>query len=386
MDQSIQMMDNPAGIQSELPFLFADDTGKIYLSWVEPGAEEDETVHYYSSYDGNGWVDPHVIAKSNSWFVNWADYPSLVANSGKALAAHELYKIPGSPYSYNVHLRFNKNGSWKEPITPHFDSTATEHGFVSLYPLSNEEVFAIWLDGRQTHDRTDQQYFDLDKAMTLRSATIHASGEVTQKQLVDSSVCDCCQTSLARTGKGMIAAYRNRTDEEIRDIYVSRYQQGKWSDPEPVHNDNWKIGACPVNGPKITADGSIVLVAWYTSAQNTPMVKASISRDYGETFEQPVIIEESKTIGRVDVAIGADSSFYVSRIGETPDGGHALKVSRISPSSKLDTTYAIAPMNSSRSSGFPQMELSDNMLYFAWTDIVDDSTHRILTASMEIQP
>ena len=59
---------------------------------------------------------------------------------------------------------------------------------------------------------------------------------------------------------GPIAVYRNRTDDEIRDIYVSRYEMGAWTVGKPVHNDGWHVEACPVNGPVVSAHGKDVTV------------------------------------------------------------------------------------------------------------------------------
>src|SRR6187455_1735178 len=63
----------------------------------------------------------------------------------------------------------------------------------------------------------------------------------TADMAVDTRVCECCQTSAAVTADGVLTAFRNRTDKEIRDIHVSRLEDGKWTEPTPVHNDNWDI-------------------------------------------------------------------------------------------------------------------------------------------------
>ena len=87
--------------------------------------------------------------------------------------------------------------------------------------------------------------------MTVRAAIFGADGVQRSETLVDARVCECCPTAAAVTSEGVIAAFRNRAEGEIRDIYVSRLDaaSGKWSEPAAVHNDNWKMPACPVNGP-----------------------------------------------------------------------------------------------------------------------------------------
>jgi len=68
-----------------------------------------------------------------------------------------------------------------------------------------------------------------------------------------------------RHPEGPIVAYRDRSDTEIRDIYVSRSVGSNWSQPVAVHRDNWQIAACPVNGPALSADGTAVALAWFTA-------------------------------------------------------------------------------------------------------------------------
>lgn len=375
--EPLQTPDAPGGETSRLPYLTSDSSGTVYLSWVEPAAEDGRHRLLYSTLDRGQWSPPKEIASSSKWFVNWADYPSIVASGGAPRAAHSLRKIPGNTYSYNVNIFLNSNGRWSPPLTPHHDSTATEHGFASMVPWKGK-VLAVWLDGRQTHDRSDEEYFDIEKAMTLRSAVITPDGEVTHKRLIDDSVCDCCNTSLARTARGAVAAYRNRTGEEIRDIYVSRYDGKQWTPPVAVHDDGWNIAACPVNGPAVAAADSMVAVAWYTGADKTPTVKAARSNDFGAHFNEPVTINEAEPLGRVDAGVDRKGNTYVSWIEQAADG-HRLKVRRIGPDGTLSRAYAVAEMNSSRKSGFPQMELSGDRLVFAWTH-VDSSQTRIRTA------
>ena len=50
------------------------------------------------------------------------------------------------------------------------------------------------------------------------------------------------------TADGPVVVYRDRSEQEIRDISIVRLHDGKWSQPSSVFEDNWKINGCPVNG------------------------------------------------------------------------------------------------------------------------------------------
>ena len=43
-----------------------------------------------------------------------------------------------------------------------------------------------------------------------------------ERAVLDARACDCCQTDAAMTSAGPVVVYRNRTEEEIRDIYIAR--------------------------------------------------------------------------------------------------------------------------------------------------------------------
>ena len=57
---------------------------------------------------------------------------------------------------------------------------------------------------------------------------------------LDDDVCTCCQTDMALTSTGPVAVYRDRSPEEVRDIYLARLAPaGSWTEPTPVHED-WR--------------------------------------------------------------------------------------------------------------------------------------------------
>lgn len=350
----------------------------MYLSWLEKLGSADSVALRHARLESGSWSEPRTIASGDDWFVNWADYPSVTGTDQGVAAAHWLRKIPGGPYAYEVNVSLHGT-EWSAPVTPHEDGTATEHGFVSLLPLNNSSVLALWLDGRQTANRSEDEYFDLEKAMTLRSAVIGENG-VSEAQQVDAAVCDCCQTDLAHLPGGAIAAYRDRTAGEIRDIAVSRYTDGVWEEPRTVHKDGWEIGGCPVNGPAVASADSTVAVAWFTGAGDQNQVKAAVSRDAGDSFGAPFSVDLGDPMGRVDVTITGSGRIYVSWMERESEKEASFMVRELGEDGALEP-LAVAEMSSSRSSGFPKMASSADQLIFAWTDIGDNS--RVLTAVLD---
>lgn len=360
---------NPADIGSRYPNLYTDSSGTSYMSWIM-GIEEDIYALQYSRMIGGRWTEPETVEVGTEFFVNWADFPSVVGRDGAATAAHWLRKIEGGPYAYNIQvaLRDETGERWSRTVTPHDDGTPTEHGFVSMEPLDNGNTLVIWLDGRETDGRAHDEYSDFSKAMTLRSAEITPGGEVIRLRLIDDSVCDCCQTDLVKSGSKVYAVYRNRTEEEIRDIYLATYdtETGEWSTPAAVANDGWQISACPVNGPRIAADGDRLAVAWYTVADDTSRVKLAISTDSGETFSNPQLISEGNTLGRTDLLLMDDGSIYVSWMANVNGLGEVV-MRKVSPDGTPGEPFRVGTTGASRSSGFPRMADTGEFILVAWT-------------------
>ena len=58
----------------------------------------------------------------------------------------------------------------------------------------------------------------------LRYATFDRNWKQTADAPLNLRVCDCCQTAVAGTTDGIVTAFRDRSDKEIRDIAVSRFE------------------------------------------------------------------------------------------------------------------------------------------------------------------
>lgn len=380
----IRASESPTAGDSREPELNATHDGRIILSWVEKLGAQSYALRT-SMRDGNGWSEARTVAQGENWFVNWADFPSVVALRDGSLAAHWLVKSRSRTYAYDVNIARSKDGgkAWSKPIVPHLDKTQTEHGFVSLIPLPDGRVGAVWLDGRNMKDMKHEadEHTPSSESMTLRYAAIDGGGKLSDEAQLDERVCECCQTSAALTSEGVIAVYRDRSQTEVRDIYSVRQGNGTWGEPRPVHSDNWVVNGCPVNGPSIAADGRRVAVAWFTEAGDKPRVRVAFSGDAGANFGGPIPVDEGEVTGRVDVLLLPDGSALVCWMSGTAEGG-AIKVRRIRTDGSLGPVSVIAETDISRSSGFPRMARLGDEVYFAWTEFGKPS--RVRTAATNI--
>ena len=362
----VEQLSVPAAPESGQPRLQVAGDSAVWLSWVAP--TDSGHALRYSAFADDAWSSPRTVATGSDWFVNWADLPSVVPLPDGRAAAHYLQnnhlKSNGRMLlAYDVHItQRSAAGEWQRAIVPHNDGTQTEHGFVSLLPWANDRLLAVWLDGRKMRSGTG------DGEMTLRSAVIGPDGSVERRDEIDGRTCECCATSAVRVEGDALVAYRDRSEGEVRDIRLARFDGEGWSPPTRLHDDDWWIEGCPVNGPALAANGERVAVAWFTAAGGTPRVRAAMSTDGGRQFSDPIEVAGDRPKGRVDVAFLGGGAAAVSWLDATEDGG-ALRVRVIRPEAPAGPPMTLARVSTaSREVGFPKMVQHDEALYLAWVE------------------
>ena len=360
----------PAGGEVAGPRFATGFDGQLVLSWMEP-AKSGATLRYSALLDGEFQPAVDVVTDAQM-FVNWADLPSVTPLTPDRWIAHWLRYSAAKTYSYDVVVSQSHDGgaTWDEPLTAHADGTPTEHGFVSIVP-GPDGASLLWLDGRNTPD----------SAMTLRSAVITPDGQRARRQEVDDSVCDCCQTDVAVAAGGPVAVYRDRTSDEIRDIYITRFRDGLWQTGERLYADNWEIAGCPVNGPSIVANGDQVAVAWFSAANDKPIVRVIRSADSGVSFADPVEIASGAIQGYVGLAALEHDSLAVSWVAQGDAGDNVLQVRSVSASGKPGPVLEVATIHQLRV--FPQLAFVDGHLWLAWTDD-DENRGRLVAARVPV--
>jgi hypothetical protein len=319
--------------RAKAPYVIGDGDGGFYVSHVVDG-----TFKVGRLRDGR-WTETKTIATNAS--ANAASYPSI-ARDGRTLLA--TWSTRNGSHGTLIHLAESADGgaTWKEAKTPH-PNVVSEFGFVSLLPKS-----AVFLDGRALPGGMEGA-----GDMQLRTPTA----------LLDSRVCDCCQTAAVMTTAGPLVAYRDRSDDETRDIAIVRLTPRGWTKPKTLHADGWKIQGCPVNGPQLDARGRRVVAAWFTAAQNDPRVLVSFSEDAGATFQTPVRVTAGKTTGRVDVVWTDAEHALVTYLSEG-----VLHARRVSRAGAMAEPVRVGPAG-----GFPRVAVSKENVGVVWT--ADDGVH-----------
>jgi hypothetical protein len=344
----------------------------VILSWLEARAEGRHALQVAMRVDGV-WMPPRTVVEDDSFFANWADLPAVVTTPAGPWLATWLERTAPDPYAYHVRAAWSpdQGRTWGEPFRLHADTSPTEHGFVSLV-RDGRGAAVLWLDGRRKTGT--------EGPMTLRFARVPASQGPADEVEVDGSVCDCCQTAMASTGAGLLVAYRDRAEGEIRDIVARRLTDAGWSDAVKVADDGWYYPGCPVNGPAVATRGDTVGVVWFTGAGDVPRVYAAFSFDGGASFGPRVRVDDGRPAGRVDAAWWGNT-LLASWTEETATAGE-VRVRPVLPSGEARAATVIAQTSAARAAGFPRLVAAGGDVVVAWTQPGEGGGVRVATLTL----
>lgn len=377
------------GKHARMPRMLAMPDGGVLLSWVEP-TQQGHVLKFAVQKDGV-WKKQGIVTQGERWFVNWADFHSVVAIDESFWVAHWLAKRPaGKTYDYDVELAITNDAgkTWRPIGRPYQDKTPAEHGFVTIFPDAGQAGI-VWLDGRNAaKNQLNPDGTEKTGHFELRYTRIQRDGTVVNDQLLDSNTCTCCWTAVASTPKGAVAAWRGRTDAEIRDNRIATLNNGQWSQPAPLGGEQWEIAGCPVNGPALAANNQQVLSAWFTAQGDSPRIRAAFSDDAGQHFSAPIEIDNAAPVGRVSVLWQNASTAYIAWMSASYQSGKKswLMLRKISPDGVLSSPVKVVELSAGRDTGVPQMVATKTGLLLAWTHAAPNygiHLHQVSWAELE---
>lgn len=367
----VRILDTPAPADSAFPQLAADPRGGVFMTWLETlGGGAGHRLRLSHRASRGEWEKPVTVHEGKDFWRNWADFPGLGVFADGSVMVHWLSRSGDSTYDYDIRARISRDEgrTFGESFLVNTDGKQAEHGFVS-FTATERGMAVVWLDGRDTKGGSHEgEHTSGGGAMTLRFAEFLSDGSRVRETQLDGKVCDCCQTTVVNTSKGLLAAYRDRSDTELRDISLVRPIEARPT-PRLFSNDGWKINACPVNGPALAANGDSVAAVWFTMAGGKARVRAASSRDGGDTFSTAVDVDTAFPVGRVDIASLQGGESLITWLGRGEGGAAELKAARMSASGVLQPAFKVASASMARASGFPRLEVSGEEAVFAWTEI-----------------
>jgi hypothetical protein len=264
-------------------------------------------------------------------------------------------------------------------------------GWESATLGSDDIVHAVWLDGRNSQPSPGSSTpasaghaAPGDHAQAAGAG--HRHGDMRQdifhamwkgmdapvETSVASNVCFCCKTAVVTRDKDVFVAWRHLFPGGVRDIAVARSADGgaTFQAPVRVSDDNWKIDACPDDGPSMAVDGDVLRVTWPTLVKDRDAERKAIfqstSRDGGATFSPRV---------RVD---GANASPAHPRIAAASQGRAAVVWDELAQGARrILFRKADGPavtLSTGPAASYPAIAATADGFVVAWTDQSDGAS------------
>jgi hypothetical protein len=235
-----------------------DGAGTIWVASREGAGEASYLALQSSSDNGRSWSPPRPLS-SEAITASGESRPKIAF--GRQNDIYVAYTKPiARPHVGDIRFIRSTDGgrTFSAPATVHAHREVTTHSFESMIIDRQGRIFIAWVDGRDA---------DAAKARGERYAGsaiyyavsddggAHFKGDY---KVADHS-CECCRIGLALNRQGHpVALWRHVYSPNIRDHALSVLgANGSASPLERASFDDWRIDACPHQGPAhaFAADG-----------------------------------------------------------------------------------------------------------------------------------
>ncbi len=381
---SPRAISSPAPPATLVPQLTRLSHGRVALSWQER-LKEGGYRFSFAIRDAKGWSVARTIAIGPNLSMFTADLPGIAELPDGALLAYwELKDMrDGDRYATAIQTAVSRDDgrTWTRPKQPYPDALSGQHSFLSWFH-SADGVGLVWLDAEQRSlVRHAEMHESRMGSVGLRFADLNANGDLTQQSFINPITCECCPTGSAVSGRGPVVVYRGRQEPPgtkpsevqddrptVRDIYITRLDNGKWTKPHVVYPDNWVINACPDNGPSVDASANNLVVGWWTRSNDAPKVQVAFSADAGDSLGKPVRVDAGNGEGQVTVALLPDGRSAI--VGWLEDGQTCARY--VASSGMVGNILKLGA--SPRHSRLPAWLSTKDGVIVAWTAKAGDGT------------
>lgn len=329
----------------------------VFLAVSEDGGRTFSAPRRVNDIDGdasvNGEQPPRVVLKGNALSVIWVSRKTGVAAIRTAASTDA-----------------GRTFSPARTITP--PNVTGARGWESAAFADDGVLHVAWLDGRSAPPRVPgEAHVHGAMRQDIYHAAWRADGAALETR-VAADVCFCCKTAIATRGGDVYVAWRHLFPGGVRDIAIARSPEGggAFSEPVRVSADNWKIDACPDDGPamSLAADGAVHVV-WPTLVEDAGVTRMGIfeavSRDGGVTFT-PRSRVDAATAAPSHPRVASDGTRRVIVWDELADGRRRVMVR-----SGDDAPRAVSD---GRAASYPAVAAAGGGFVVAYTDQLGEAS------------
>ena len=182
--------------------------------------------------------------------------------------------------------------SFEKPVRISDKPAKAFSGYVSIGVAPNGDVYAVWLDTRES-TATQDVYAIYFARSTDKGATFGKNIKIADH------VCECCRPNVSfGPNNEVLVFFRHIYPGSIRDMTVAVTQDGgnTFSAPVRIAEDNWKLEGCPDSGIALARSGKRTYGAWLTEASPSKAgVRLAWSDDAGKTWA-PAVLASQKVL------------------------------------------------------------------------------------------
>ena len=262
--------------------------GALWLAWSANGR-----VAVQQSRDlGRTFSQPVFVNHHAEKLDGGADSrPQIVVEKGgRTTVAYTIAK--GANFAGQVLIARSTDGKTFAAPKPLTDDTASQR-FVSVTLDPSGDVFAAWIDKRNLAAAAKSGK-DYDGA-ALAFAWATGGQDFAVTRIAQDNTCECCRIGVGFAGAHKpVVMWRNMFAGGVRDHALMTLTDGKPGPVSRVAVDDWKIDACPHQGPSLAvgADG-VYHATWFTDGRVRQGLFYAYSKDAGRTFSTPMAIGDN---------------------------------------------------------------------------------------------
>ena len=318
----------------------ASDTLYLAFGREVPGPDPDEPVLQAvvarSADQGKTFSEPVVVNDPAERVDTSVVSPTHVAVGPRG----EVYVL----YQHNVDSEYDEHGlsylrlvrsedrgvTFSAPAAiagPDVEGVTTTMSMASLFVAPDGDLFISFIDDREelaakmagVPEPGPHDHDAVPPAVHLRMVRSGDGGRTWGRSvLVAKPMCACCGTRMAQGGDGPLLATTRSAFLELKDSYdavrdpilsASTDDGATWSEASKIHDDKFKISACPDVSAGLSVDSTGRLhAAWYTGTEAHPGVFYAISDDDGKTFTKPSTLLTGEWVPYGDVKLAIDGA------------------------------------------------------------------------------
>lgn len=238
-----------------------DSQGGIWIVHKQVEDAAQFLVLQKSDDGGTTWSAPRRIQREPEAISAEGENRPKLAFGGKGELYISYTKPLAKPFTGDIRFIRSLDGgrTFAPPITVHANRDVITHRFDAMMVDPQGRIYIAWIDKRDVEAaRTGKQDYT-GAAIYYAVSDDHGATFRGDFKLADHS-CECCRIALSLTPDGKVMAlWRHVFEPNVRDHAMAQLTPtGVVSAPQRATFDDWRIDACPHQGPALAfaANGS----------------------------------------------------------------------------------------------------------------------------------